>query len=85
MRSWENFYHTKVFNMRQVELNHMRNSNNVFTVIVTLNWFNPTTSLAVSFLVMMIFDYFLYGGLILGYMKTFGNLLKGMASVPNAL
>ena len=62
----------------------MNKSNWVFSLVVTLNWFNPTTSFLMAILSMLIFDFPLTPGVMLSYMKIFVSLLKGMAAVPGA-
>jgi len=84
MRVWENFYHAKLYIKRQTELAEMGKSNFVFTLIVALNWFNPTSSFLLTFVSMLLFDFPLIPGVVLAYTKIFATFLKGMANVPNA-
>lgn len=84
-RVWENFYHSKIYISRNIELKAMSMSNIVFTLIVTLAWINPTISYLSTFISMLYFDYHFETAKILAYMRIFTSILRGMGNIPNVV
>lgn len=81
-RAWENFYHSKIFQAREVELSAIDKSNFIFVVIVIMLWFNPTISYLSTFLSMLIFNFQFTPEIVLAYVRIFSTILKGMGNIP---
>lgn len=84
-RVWENFYHSKIFISRNLELKAMSQSNFVFLIIVTLAWLNPTVSYLSTFVSMLYFGFKFDPAKILAFMRIFTSILKGMGNIPNVV
>lgn len=84
-RVWENFYHSKIFISRNLELKAMSKSNFVFVIIVTLAWINPTASYLATFVSMLYFGFAFEPAKILAFMRIFVSILKGMGNIPNVV
>lgn len=84
-RVWENFYHSKIYISRNLELKAMSKSNFVFVIIVTLAWVNPTISYLSTFVSMLYFGFTFNPAKILAFMRIFTSILKGMGNIPNVI
>lgn len=85
MRCWELFYHLKIYQKREAELKAMTGSNFFFCVVVALNWLNPTTAFLTTFISMLYFNRPLVPAELLGYMRIFTTILKGMGNLPSCV
>jgi hypothetical protein len=59
IKAWENFYFSKLYLKRLAEIEAVKKSDNLVSMLIAVNWYNPTTVMIFAVLAMVIRNKFL--------------------------
>ena len=87
LKVWELYYHAKIFQRREGEMEALKKSNFVFWCVVALNWLNPTIACNMCIASMVLFggDDALQPARIIAFLRILTTILRGMANLPTAI
>jgi hypothetical protein len=79
---WEDYFYLQILEKRLKETALMSKRVLIYCLVVLFNWLNPTSSLVATIGVKLLLGGELKVAFMLGFIKIFTNILKGMAFLP---